>query len=159
MLPFYQRSGLLWMISTLTSTLPPTTLEIDDVVMKTLEGMVNMHGAAAIKGAMQALEKLPKEDHTVQLFESQHAKYNLGNFQIRVTYRKNYGNIILPLGAFHSMADHPVTRFLWYTWATTNISLSVSSLQMIFNEYVYGIKRDAITKWLGSRAQTFISKN
>ena len=133
------------------------TLKIDDVVTEILKHMATPKGTAVIKAAMTALGKLPEEEYSVQLFETQSANMNLGNFQVCVTDQATDGKVILTLGGFDFRADRHVTRFLWHTWATTNIFLLVGTQTMVFDEQTYASIRQKIANWIGSRAQDYIT--
>lgn len=134
-----------------------TTVKVDDVVLQIL-GTLAIGGAAitAITQALNALQGLSAHDKQFTLWEQSSHSLTTGNFQIAACEKSGDG-LVLNLGTFYFSATQTATRFLFFDYSSTAITLFTGGQTMVLNKDVYAqIRKDVMTK-LARLASEFVA--
>ena len=132
--------------------------KMDKVVARKLSKSASSLGATVAKSAISALGKLPKQDHSVLLFENQSENSKKGNFQVCIGDQASNGDIVVTIGQLYFMAKKNEPRYLWTNWKSKNISLLCGFQTAVLNEYIYAQVRQQIIDKLGKYIDTMISE-
>jgi hypothetical protein len=133
------------------------TVKVDDVVLQIL-GTLAIGGAAitAITQALSALQGLSEHDKQFTLWEQASHSLTTGNFQIAACEKSDDG-LVLNLGTFYFSATQTATRFLFFDYSSTSITLFTGGQTMVLNKEVYAqIRKDVMTK-LARLASEFVA--
>ena len=133
------------------------TFSMDKAVLDILKAGMSKSGKQVAEKAIDALGKLPGDDYSVRLFDNQSSSMNQGNFQIGACEQAQNGDVILGCGAFYFTAIQHMTRFLWWRWNSSHISMYQGYQTMVFNQGVYSQVRHTIANKLGTKVSTFVA--
>ncbi len=134
-----------------------TTVKVDEVVLQILATLA-IGGAAitAITQALNALQALSSKDKQFTLWEQSSHSLKTGNFQIAACEKSGDG-LVLKMGSFYFSATQTATRFLFFDYSSTAISLFTGGQTMVLNKEVYAQIRQAVMTKLGALASEFIA--
>jgi hypothetical protein len=134
-----------------------TTVKVDDVVLQIL-GTLAIGGAAitAITQALNALQGLSAQDKQFTLWEQSSHSLKTGNFQIAACEKSGDG-LVLKMGSFYFSATQTATRFLFFNYSSTAITLFTGGQTTVLNKEVYSQIRQGVMTKLGALASEFIA--
>jgi len=128
---------------------------VDAAVLDILAAIATGDEMKILQTALGGLKDNTKNEHALTLFDQQSFPEKLGTFQI-FPVGEDDGQLVMALAAMEFKAVKHVTRFLWFTWTSTETQLFQSSQKGVLNEDVYGPVRKVIIDKLGDRAKQFI---
>lgn len=129
---------------------------VHKVIIDVMKAYITNDEAALVEASIKALEALSDDDDTFKLFSKTSHKSEASDFIVGIADQAENGDVAFKIGAFKLSSKQNNSRFLWFSFSTTNSNLFKSSQVFTFNETIYSQVRDQIIKKLGSNAKVFI---
>jgi len=127
---------------------------VSQAVLEILAAIATGNELAILTATLNSL-KDPKNERQLSLFDSQSFPESLGTFQISPVGEDD-GELVMALAALDFKAVRHVTRFLWFSWESSSVTLTRSAQKCVLNEDVYGRVRQQVIDKLGDNAKKFI---
>ena len=132
------------------------TLEVDKAVLEILAAIASQDQIAVATETMNALKALSSDDGKVVLFSTASSSLGSGSFQINAVNETN-GAVAMGLGAFYFNSTQSTTRFLWFTYDSSDMDLFKAAQSVTLNLQIYDKVRQAVIDKLGQNATTFVA--
>lgn len=134
------------------------TFTIDKAVIELLQALAAGEELTVLQATMDAFKKMDDGSRQVTIFDGSGSGGNNGNFQIGVASQEPglLGNVTMVMGAYYFKAKVSKTKFLFWTWSSSEIDIYYDSHRISLNEEIYALNRAEIIKQLGDNAKTFI---
>ena len=132
------------------------TFEVDKAVLEILAAIASQDQIAVATETMNALKSLGDSDGKLVLFSSASSSLGSGSFQISAVTETN-GAVAMGLGAFYFNSTQSTTRFLWFTYDSSDMDLFKSAQSITLNLQIYDKVRQAVVDKLGSNAVSFVA--
>ncbi|ASK24784.1 hypothetical protein BSSX_2892 [Bacillus subtilis] len=134
-----------------------TTFTVDKVVIEILQAIATQDEVALVQASLDALKALSDDDGRLRLFSTSSHSAEYANFMLGIATQEANGDVTFKVGAFKMNSNQNNTRFLWFSYSTSETNLFKSSQTVLLNEDVYGQNRDAIIVKLGDKAEQYIA--
>ncbi|PFJ30942.1 hypothetical protein CN964_21270 [Bacillus cereus] len=134
-----------------------STLAVDKVVIEVLAAIATEDEVALVKASLDALKALSDDDGRLRLFSTSSHSAEYANFMLGVANQSDNGDVAFKVGAFHMNSTENNTRFLWFSYSTSNTNLFKSGQVLTLNEDVYSRNRATIIDKLGDKAEKYIA--
>lgn len=133
------------------------TVRLDKTALNIFAAAASGNELSVLTATLEALENQDPDSKTVELFDHGGSSGESGNFQLGTCSLDPNGNVQMTLGAFYFQANEHQGRFLFFTWSTNNINIYLGTQNVLLNEQIYAMVREAVIIKLGDKAQTFIA--
>jgi hypothetical protein len=133
-----------------------STLTIEKTVIELLGAIASGQVVLIVKQVLESLKNLHESDRGLVIWDrSTHSNTN-GNFQLSAVNKEN-SSIALTAANVYFTAKQTDTRFLWFSYSTTDITLNYRNSILTLNQEAYSIVRDKIKEKLGDRISAYIN--
>ena len=133
-----------------------TTVRLDKTALKIIAAVASDNELDVLTTALEALEGSDPNSKQSTIFDTNGSVGEAGNFQLGSASLDHTGNVQMALGAFYFKATEHKTRFLFFTWKTTDINVYVGAQKVLLNEKIYAEIREAVIKKLGGQQEKYI---
>jgi hypothetical protein len=133
-----------------------STFTVDQAVREILGAIATGDEMAVVNETLNALNALSDGSGQMVLWNSASHTSSAGNFQISIC--SETGPLVsMKNSAFYFTTTQASTRFLWFGYSSSDMTLYKSAHRMTLDEGVYAAVREAVIKKLGDRASTFVA--
>jgi len=133
-----------------------STFTVDKVVVEILAAIATENEIAVVTETMNALKALSSGSGPLVLWDSSSHSASSGNFQI-ATCVESDSNVVMKNGSFYFSTSQSTSRFLWFSYSSSDMDLYKAGQSMTLNEDVYSQVRQQVIDKLGDRAQQFVA--
>lgn len=134
-----------------------TTFSVDKIVIEVLGAIATGNEVALVQASLDALKALSDDDGRLRLFSSSSHNSEYANFMIGIVTQEANGDVAFKVGAFRMNSEQNNTRFLWFSYSTSETNLFKSSQTVTLNTDVYSQVRQEIVEKLGDKATKYIA--
>lgn len=131
------------------------SLVLSDAILEILNTIATGSEMDILKATLNSLKDNPGNEEPLTIFSQQSYPENLGVFQI-LPVGEDDGEVVMAQAVMDFRSEKHVTRFLWFTWASTSVELFQSAQKAVLNEDLYSQVRQEVINKLGDRAKQFI---
>eukprot|EP01084_Bolivina_argentea_P090374 162875_1 len=136
-----------------------STVQMDKVALEIIAAMITGNPLIAVTAGLDALSKLNDDDKAFDIWKSNAANGNKGNFQIATAQEDMDGNVTMSVCYMVFTTKVNRSRFLFWSWETSSIEIKYGSETIVLNEGVYnGDIRKEVIKKLGIHAHEYIQE-
>jgi Replicative DNA helicase len=132
-----------------------STVTIQEAVIGLLAAIASQNVVLIVKQALEALKELHQNDRGFVIWDrSTHSKKN-GNFQISGA-RKDNTSIALNATNVYFTATQTDTKFLWFSYSRSEVSLFYRNNVLTLNQDVYSSVRNTIEQKLKNHVTDYV---
>ncbi len=133
-----------------------TTFTVEQVVLEIVGALLTGNQLAIVTATLNALKESSKGGKPITIWDSTSHSSQNGSFQIGLAADKG-GVPVMALGAFHFATRESTTRFLWFSYSSSETQLYKAGQTVSLNEIVYGKVRQQVIDKLGDNAVKFVA--
>ncbi len=131
--------------------------QVNEVVVQILAGIVSQSAGLIVQGALEALNAAKaKSSSALTLWKSHTDNDANGSFQISCC-SESEGCAAMALGAFYMTSKNKIRNVLWCDFSSADTTVQCASTQVVLNNGVYSMVRNAVCQKLGAAASSFIA--
>jgi hypothetical protein len=132
-----------------------STVTIEKTVIELLSAIASGQMVLIVKQVLESLRNLSENDRGFVIWDrSTHSKKN-GNFQLSGVTKDNTSIALSAVNLYFS-ANQTDTKFLWFSYSTTQVSLNYRNSSLTLNQEIYSTVRDKIKEKLGNRTHAYV---
>lgn len=132
------------------------TMKISKAILEIIAGIVTQNELAAVERTIKALDRSNNEAWWEVFSRKSSGPSSNGNLQVLPCKVDSSGQVVMGLGTFYFSAKATETRWFWFDYSSTDISMYKGTQTSTLNMSVYDQVRDEIVKKLGDNAKKFI---
>jgi hypothetical protein len=134
-----------------------SSFTVDSAIINVIRSMLTQNQLATAEAALDAMKSLEDRDRRIVIWE----KSSLdgpsdGAFTMDVAGRSPQGTVSIKSSAYAFGTNTQVTRFLWFSFPSSQTRFAASRATLVLNQRVYDQVRDAVTQKLGNSAVSFV---
>ncbi|MGW1410082.1 hypothetical protein [Streptomyces sp. NPDC002403] len=131
---------------------------VQKVMLDVITAMVTGDELAVVRKTIEALDKLPKDDDRIKLWDSQTHSSNTGKFQAAVA-TETKGAVALAIGGFSFTCHKRVDQLLWFKFESSDADFyqAHQTATLFSDEYAKHARQKILDK-LGDRFDQFIDE-
>lgn len=134
-----------------------STFQVNEVVVQILAGIVSQSAGLIVKGALEALNAAKaKPSPALTLWKSHTDNDANGSFQVSCCSESN-GCAAMALGAFYMTSKNKIRHVLWSDYSSSDTTVQYASTQVVLNNDIYSVVRNAVSQKLGTAASSFVA--
>jgi hypothetical protein len=130
---------------------------MDKVVLNVIAAIATGGQLAVVSATLAALRNAGEGDRALTIFDTNGSSGAAGNFQISGATVDPDKNVSMTLGSFYFKSTEHRSRFLFWSWASTQVNMYYSSQSVTLNDQIYAMVRQAVIEKLGANAQKYIA--
>lgn len=134
-----------------------TTFTMDKVVLNIIAAIATGGQLAVVSATLKALSEAGEDDKALTLLDTNGSSGPAGNFQISGATVDVDLNVSMTLGAFYFKSTEHKSRFLFWSWKSTEVNMYYSAQSVTLNDQIYAMVRQAVIEKLGSNAQKYVA--
>ncbi len=131
------------------------TLKMDEVALKLMGAIMSGNQLAAVKASLDAMNSLKDDDGRLVLFDTETSRLGKGNFQLGLA-DETKGSVAMATGAFYFSTPQHQTKFLWFSFKSSELDLWTGTQTMTLNDTIYGGVRAKIITKLGDYRDQYV---
>jgi len=130
---------------------------VDAAIINVIKSMLTENQLAVANAALDAMKSLEDQDRRIVIFErSSLDGPSDGAFTMDQVGVSPEGTLSLNASAFAFGCNTTVTRFLWFSFPSSQTRFAASRVTMVLNERVYSQVRAQVSAKLGASAGAFV---
>ena len=132
-----------------------STVTIEKTVIELLSAIASGQMVLIVKQVLESLKNLTENDRGFVIWDrSTHSKKN-GNFQLSGATKENTSIALNAVNLYFS-ATQTDTKFLWFSYSTSDVLLNYRNTTLTLNQEIYSTVRNKIKEKLEDRTNAYV---
>lgn len=129
---------------------------MNEAVLDILAAIATGNELAIVAATMDGLKSLADDSKQIAVWDSNSNDGTNGTFQIFPVDKLPNGDVVMVLTGLQFTATKVTSRFLWFEWSKTSVTIQQAAGKFVLNEDVYKYVRQEIINRLGSLAKDLV---